>query len=43
VCREASANPTVDVAAVHAAGHAIYQAANGVLLIDHVPPGYLSG
>jgi putative RNA 2'-phosphotransferase len=26
-----------------AAGHAFYQAANGVWLTDHVPPGYLSG
>jgi putative RNA 2'-phosphotransferase len=25
------------------AGHAFYQAANGVSLTDHVPPGYLSG
>ncbi len=34
---------TVDAADMHAAGHAIYQAANGVWLTDHVPPGYLSG
>ena len=34
---------TVDAAAMHAAGHAFYQAANGVWLTDHVPPGYLSG
>jgi hypothetical protein len=30
-------------AAVHAVGHAFYQAANGVWLTDHVPPGCLSG
>ena len=29
---------TVDAAAMHAAGHAFYQAANGVWLTDHVPP-----
>jgi hypothetical protein len=29
----------VDAAAMHAAGHAFYQAANGVRLTDHVPPG----
>jgi putative RNA 2'-phosphotransferase len=34
---------TVDAAAMHAAGHTFYQAANGVWLTDHVPPGYLSG
>jgi hypothetical protein len=34
---------TVDAAAMHAAGHAFDQAANGVWLTDHVPPGYLSG
>jgi putative RNA 2'-phosphotransferase len=34
---------TVDAAAMHAVGHAFYQAANGVRLTDHVPPGYLSG
>ena len=34
---------TVDAAAMHAAGHAFYQAANGVWLTDHVTPGYLSG
>ena len=34
---------TVDAAAIHAAGHAFYQAANGIWLTDHVPPGYLSG
>ena len=34
---------TVDAAAMHAAGHAFYQAANGVWLTDHVQPGYLSG
>jgi putative RNA 2'-phosphotransferase len=34
---------TVDAAAMHAAGHAFYQAAKGVSLTDHVPPGYLSG
>jgi RNA:NAD 2'-phosphotransferase (TPT1/KptA family) len=33
----------LDAAAMHAAGHAVYQAANGVWLTDHVPPGYLSG
>ena len=27
----------------HAVGHAFYQAANGVWLTDHVPPGCLSG
>jgi hypothetical protein len=26
----------------HAADHAFYQAANGVWLTNHVPPGYLS-
>ena len=34
---------TVDATAMHAAGHAFYQTANGVWLTDHVPPGYLSG
>ena len=34
---------TVDAAAMHAAGHAFSQAANGVRLTDHVPPGYPSG
>jgi RNA:NAD 2'-phosphotransferase (TPT1/KptA family) len=34
---------TVDAAARHKAGHAFYQAANGVWLTDHVPPGDLSG
>jgi len=29
----------VDAAAMHAAGHAFYQAANGVWLADQVPPG----
>jgi putative RNA 2'-phosphotransferase len=33
----------VDAAAVHAAGHAFYQAANGAWLTDHVPPGDLPG
>jgi RNA:NAD 2'-phosphotransferase (TPT1/KptA family) len=33
----------VDAAAMHAAGHVFYQAANGVLLDDYVPPGDLSG
>jgi putative RNA 2'-phosphotransferase len=33
---------TVNAAAMHAAGHASYQAANGVWLNVHVPPGYLS-
>jgi putative RNA 2'-phosphotransferase len=28
---------TVDAAVMHAAGHAFYQAANGVWLTDHVP------
>ncbi len=28
---------------MHAAGHAFYQATNGVRLTDHVPRGYLSG
>jgi len=28
---------------MHAAGHAFYQASNGVWLADHVPPGYESG
>jgi hypothetical protein len=37
------ADVTVDAAAMHAAGHAFYQAANGVWLTDHVPPGDLSG
>jgi putative RNA 2'-phosphotransferase len=32
----------VDAAAKHAAGHVFYQAANGVWLTDHVPPGNLS-
>ena len=39
--REAPVILTVDSAAMHAAGHAFYQAANGVWLTDHVPPGYL--
>jgi putative RNA 2'-phosphotransferase len=30
-----------DATAMHAAGNAFYQAANGVWLTDHVPPGYL--
>jgi putative RNA 2'-phosphotransferase len=34
---------TVDTAAMHAAGYAFYQAANGVCLTDHGPPGSLSG
>ena len=37
------ADVTVDAAAMHAVGHAFYQAANGVWLTDHVPPGDLSG
>ncbi len=37
------AHLTVDAAAMHAAGHAFYQAANGVWLTDHVPLGDLSG
>ena len=42
-CREAPVILTVDAAVMHAAGHAFYQAANGVWLTDHVPPGDLSG
>jgi putative RNA 2'-phosphotransferase len=34
---------TVDAAAIHAVGHAFYQAANGLWLTDRLPPGYLSG
>ncbi len=41
--REAPVILTVDAAAMHAAGHAFYQATNGVWLTDHVPPGDLSG
>jgi len=41
--REAAVILTVDAAAMHAAGHAFRQGANGVWLTDHVPPGYLSG
>jgi hypothetical protein len=41
--REAPIILTVDAAAMHAGGHAFYQAANGVWLTDHVPPGDLSG
>jgi putative RNA 2'-phosphotransferase len=41
--REAPVILTVDAAAMHAAGHAFYQAANGVWLTDHLPPGALSG
>ncbi len=41
--REAPVILTVDAAAMHAAGHAFYQAANGIWLTDHVPPGDLSG
>ena len=41
--REAPVILTVDAAAMHAAGHAFYQAANGVWLTDHVPLGDLSG
>ena len=41
--REAPVILTVDAAAMHAVGHAFYQAANGVWLTDHVPPGDLSG
>ncbi len=33
----------VDAAAMRAAGHTLYQAANGVWLTEHVPPGYVSG
>jgi putative RNA 2'-phosphotransferase len=33
----------VSSACLHAASHTFYQAANGVWLTDHVPPGYLSG
>jgi putative RNA 2'-phosphotransferase len=31
----------VDTAWMHAAGHAFYRSANGVWLVDAVPPGYL--
>jgi putative RNA 2'-phosphotransferase len=41
--REAPVILTVDAAIMHAAGHAFYQAANGVWLTDHAPPGDLSG
>src|SRR2546426_9733649 len=41
--REAPVILTVDAAAMHAASLAFYQAANGIWLTDHVPPGYLSG
>ena len=41
--REAAVILTVDSEAMHAAGHAFYQAANGVWLTDHVSPDYLSG
>ena len=41
--REVPVILTVDAAAMHAAGHTFYQAANGVWLTDHVPPGDLSG
>ena len=41
--RDAPVILTVDAAAMHAAGHAFYQAANDVWLTDHVPPGDLSG
>jgi putative RNA 2'-phosphotransferase len=34
---------TVDAAAIHAAGHTFSQAANGVWVADHVPPGYRLG
>jgi putative RNA 2'-phosphotransferase len=37
--REAPVILTVDAPATHAAGHAFCQAANGVWLTDHVPPG----
>jgi RNA:NAD 2'-phosphotransferase (TPT1/KptA family) len=40
--RETPVILTVDAAAMHAAGHDSYQAANGVWLTDHVPSGYLS-
>jgi putative RNA 2'-phosphotransferase len=33
----------VDAAAMAAAGIVFYRAANGVWLVDHVPPHYLSG
>ena len=42
-CRAAPVILTVDAAAMHAAGHAFYQAANGVWLTDHVPSGDPSG
>jgi putative RNA 2'-phosphotransferase len=31
----------VDAAAMYQAGHQFYRSANGVWLVDHVPPGYL--
>lgn len=31
----------VDAAAMHRAGHEFYRSANGVWLVDHVPPEYL--
>lgn len=31
----------VDAAGMHAAGHAFFRSANGVWLVDAVPPGYL--
>ena len=34
---------TVDAAAMHATARAFYQAANGVWVTDHVPPGYPPG
>ena len=34
---------TVDTAAMNAAGHAFFQAANGAWPTDRVPPGYLWG
>ena len=39
--RKAPVILTVDAAAMYAAGHAFYQAANGIWLTHHVPPGYL--
>jgi hypothetical protein len=41
--REAPVILTVDAAARHAAGHAFYQAANGVWLTDHGSSGDPSG
>lgn len=32
----------VDAAAMHAAGHVFYRSANGVWLVEHVPPAFLT-